>query len=164
MRKINIPPVELVITVSASLLAILNNSPQPVPAFIHRQPNVLGPDILYLKSKVVVLIRLPIVVAGLLGLARAIPSEPLAARAPETSAADSPVLAVAKLDAARVAVPFLTLHQVSGVLGDLFKVESVFGDIVLGWARDRTGNGRYHYGQDSEDVSDLHDEDRGSGL
>jgi len=113
---------------------------------------------------VVVLIRRPIVVAGLLGLARAIPSEPLASRAPETSAADSPVLVVAKLDAARVAVRFLTLHQVGGVLRDLFKVESVFGDIVLGWARDRTGNGRCHNGQDGEEVSDLHDEDRGSGL
>ena len=136
---------------------------QPDLTFLGRQGIVVGLGILHLEEKVIVLVRLVIVVTAFLDLTLSVPSGASVTRAPATSAVNGPVGVVAKVDAALVAVSVLTLHQMSGVLRDIFKVEPVFGDIVLGCVRDGTGNSGCHDGQNGEEVGDLHDE-AGNGL
>lgn len=163
MGKI-IPPLESAVMVCASLSAILNHVLQPNLTFLGRQGVILGLSILHLKKEVIVLVRLPIVVAALLYLALAEFSGSSVSRAPATGAVDSPVRVVTKLNATLVAVSVLTLHEIGSVLRSVFKIETVFSDVVLGWIRHGAGNSRCHCGQDSEDIGDLHDEDGCNGL
>lgn len=156
-RQINIPPPESAVTVRASLSAVLNHMLQLDLAFFGRQGIVAGLRVLHLKKEVIVLVRLIIVVAALLDLSLAVPSVSSATSAPAISAVDSPVGVVAKVGAALGAVSFVTFHQMSGVLRDMFKVKPVFGDIVLICVGDGTSDGCCRDGHNSEEVSDLHD-------
>ena len=158
MEEINIPPPESAVMVRASLSAILNHMLQPDLTFLRRQGIVVGLGILHLKQKVIVLVRLVIVVTAFLDLALSVPSGASVTGAPATSAIDGPVGVVAKLDTTLVAVPVLTLHQMSSVFRDLFEVEAVFGDILLECARDGASNSCCHDGQNGEKASDLHGE------
>ena len=158
MEEINLPPPESAVMIRASLSAILNHMMQPDLTFLRRQGIFVGLGILYLKEEVIVLVGLVIVVTAFLDLTLSIPSGASVSRAPATGAVDSPVGVVAKIDTALAAVPVLTLQEMSGIFRDLFEVEAVFGDIVLGCARDGAGNSCCHDGQNSEKASDLHGE------